>query len=95
MDLADSELDYRELAEEDSTVQQTTVDVAGRTFTVLADDGGGAEGDTGIMTFLHQPEGSPDTFAVVLLTEAPVTDLPSTRVGELYQVLGSLELEPA
>ncbi|MCB5991531.1 hypothetical protein [Janibacter melonis] len=95
MDLVDSELDYRELAEEDSTVQQTTVDVAGRTFTVLVDDGGGAEGDTGIMTFLHQPEGSPDTFAVVLLTEAPVTDLPSTRVDELYQVLGSLELEPA
>lgn len=95
MDLVESELDYRELAEEDSTVQQTTVDVAGRTFTVLVDDGGGAEGDTGIMTFLHQPEGSPDTFAVVLLTEAPVTDLPSTRVDELYQVLGSLELEPA
>ncbi|MEX1907796.1 hypothetical protein L6241_05740 [Janibacter sp. Y6] len=95
MDLVESELDYRELAEEDSTVQQTTVDVAERTFTVLVDDGGGAEGDTGIMTFFHQPEGSPDTFAVVLLTEAPVSDLPSTRVDELYQVLGSLELEPA
>ncbi|OAB88426.1 hypothetical protein AWH69_01025 [Janibacter melonis] len=91
--LADSLADYREVAEEDSTLEETTLSVGGRDFTVLTDDGGGGEGDTAILSFLHQPQGSPDTFAVVLVTQAPLVDLAPDRVDELYQLLGSVEIE--
>ena len=72
---------------------QGEVTVAGRGFTAVTYDAGANE--TSVTTFLHQPDGSPDTFAVVFPTEVPPGEVPQQRVDEVYQLLGSLEFEPA
>lgn len=74
----------------DGKASESEVTVAGRDFTVLAftSELAGTQ-----MAFAHQPEGSDLTYGVTFMSTAQKPD--QRRVDEVYQMLGSLEFEPA
>lgn len=78
-------------AQDGRSTEPQKLTVGGRDFTVIE-----YGGDTGsVTTFLHQPPRVDATYAVIFTAPDRLAAVPQERLDEVYQMLGSLEFEPA
>ena len=78
-------------AQDGQSAEPRKITVGGRDFTVIEYGGNGGS----VTTFLHQPPRVDATYAVIFTAPDRLADVPQERLDEVYQMLGSLEFEPA